>query len=254
VARRDNQFLHLYPKVDTGTGQRWVLADQGKAALNDICGALNSKTDSQLKWLLRLWVSTWQATGPNLKKMMEGLRGVPELSESYLWALSFAMRTVWGPTDGARAQLFLVPDYLALENQLGETRVWQEDPDGKRKPTPEAKALTLFHLLTVIPGCEKLAGPCPRCDRYYIKKRASQTVYCSRRCGNAATAVVRTRERIADERADKLTRATAAMKKWKPAATRQDWKRWVAQKTGIDLRFLTRAVTKGDLVPPHGKR
>ena len=67
--------------------------------------------------------------------------------------------------------------------------------------------MTLFHLLTVIPRCDKIAGPCPRCDRYYIKKRASQTVYCSRRCGNAATAVARTRERIASERRDKLARA-----------------------------------------------
>ena len=44
------------------------------------------------------------------------------------------------------------------------------------------------------------------------------------------------------------------MKKWESMATRQDWKHWVAQKTGIDPRFLTRAVTKGDLVPPKKEK
>jgi hypothetical protein len=44
------------------------------------------------------------------------------------------------------------------------------------------------------------------------------------------------------------------MKKWKSVNTRKDWKHWVAQRTGIDLRFLTRAVTKGDLVPSKKER
>ena len=44
------------------------------------------------------------------------------------------------------------------------------------------------------------------------------------------------------------------MKKWKPTAIRQDWKHWVAKKTGIDPRFLTRAVTKGDLAPPKQEK
>jgi hypothetical protein len=145
-----------------------------------------------------------------------------------------------------------MPDYEALERQLGRERVWL--PNSDLKPTPEAEAIMLFHLLTVNPLCEKLAGPCPRCDRYFIKKRASQKVYCSRRCGNAATAAVRTSERLADERNQKLARASAAMKRWKPTTTRRDWKVWVASKTGIDQRFLTRAITKGDLVPPKQEK
>ncbi len=109
-----------------------------------------------------------------------------------------AMRTIWSPADKAKARLYFVPDYMALEEVFGKPRVWMKGRDGKQVLTPEAEALSLFHLLTVTPDCEKLAGPCPRCDRYYIKKRASQKVYCSRRCGNAATAVGRTRERIAE--------------------------------------------------------
>ena len=246
--RRGKPLLHLFPKVDPGTGKRWSLADQGKAALNEICGALNSETDRKLKFHIRGWVKTWQLSGPNLEKMTK------DVPENRRHALAYAMRTLWGPTDGGQAELFFVPDYLELERLLGEQRVWQNGANDKRKLTPEVEALILFHLLTVAPGCEKIAGPCPRCDRYYIKKRASQKVYCSRRCGNAATAVARTRQRIASERSEKLACARAAVKKWGSASTRQDWKHWVAQKTGIDTRFLTRAVTKGDLVPPKKEK
>lgn len=248
MKRKDNPPLHLFPKIDPGTGKRWTLADQGKAALYEICGALNSETYRELRLHLRAWVEAWQASGPNLKKMFGSLHS-PQRE-----ALTVAMRTIWIPADGAKAELLFVPDYPELERLLGEQRVWLKGVDDKRRLTPEVEAMTLFHLLAVAPGCEKIAGPCLRCGRYYIKKRASQKVYCSRRCGNAATAVVRTRERIADERKEKLVRAKAAMKKWKSTATRQDWKHWVAQKTEIDLRFLTRAVTKGDLVPPDKEK
>ena len=244
--RKDKPLLHHFPKIDPGTGKRWTLADQGKVALNEICGALNSETHRELRFDLRAWVEAWRVSGPNLKKLYGSL---PEPQST---ALTFAMRTIWSPADGAKAELLFVPDYPVLETLLGEKRVWLKKADNKI--TPEVEAMILFHLLTVAPGCEKIAGPCPRCDRYYIKKRASQKVYCSRRCGNAATAVVRTRERIAGERSGKLARASAAVRKWESVSTRQDWKRWVAQKTGIDPRFLTRAVNKGDLVPPQKEK
>lgn len=246
--RKGKPLLHLFPKIDPGTGKRWTLADQGKAALNDVCGALNSGTHRELRFHLRAWVKAWQDSGPNLRKLYS------TLPEPQRMALTVAMRTLWVPAHGAKAELLFVPDYPELEKLLGEERVWLTGTDGNRKLTPDVEAMTLFHLLTVTPGCEKIAGPCPRCDRCFIKKRASQKVYCSRRCGNAATAVARTRERIADERRDKLARAKAAMKKFDLAATRQDWKHWVTQKTGIDPRFLTRAVTKGDLVPPKKEK
>jgi hypothetical protein len=111
----------------------------------------------------------------------------------------------------------------------------------------------LFHVGTLNPEWEKLAGPCARCGRYYLKKRASQKVYCSRRCGNAATAVARTSKRIEAERNDKLRRVKTAIREWRSAKTQQDWKHWVATRAGVDLRFLTRAVNKGDLVPPTTK-
>jgi hypothetical protein len=251
VNRRDKLPLHLFPKIDPGTGKRWSLADQGKAALNEICDSLNSKTRRELRFRLRAWVQAWQASGPNLERMTK------DFAERDRFALTVALRTHWHQTSGAGAELLLLPDYPTMAEFLGEERVWLNGPPGESnswEPTPEARAMMLFHLLTINPLCEKLAGPCPRCDRYYVKKRASQKVYCSRRCGNAATAVERTRERIAGERGEKLARARAAIKKWKATATQQDWKVWVASKTGIDQRFLTRAITKGDLVPPKQEK
>jgi hypothetical protein len=102
----------------------------------------------------------------------------------------------------------------------------------------------MFGTLVTNPLCEKLAGPCARCGNYFIKKRESQKVYCSRRCGNAATAVARTRERIKAEHDKKMERVKAAREQWGRAKTQQDWKRWVSQKTGIDLRFITRNFTE----------
>ena len=247
MGRKIESSLHLFPKKDS-QGKRWTLADQGKAALEEVCGALNSADNRELKFRLRAWVAAWLESGPNLKKIANNL------PENIVFAVVNAMRTIWGPTSGAKAELLFVPDYVALQQLLGKKRVWVKGRNGKRALTPEVEAITLFHLLTVLPGCEKIAGPCPRCDRYYIKKRASQKVYCSRRCGNATTAVARTRERIARERRDKLARAKSALKKWESVSTRKDWKDWVARETGITPRFLTRAVTKGDLVSPEKER
>jgi hypothetical protein len=178
--------------------------------------------------------------GGNLKKMMDG---DPELAK----AVAEVCITRWVPSKTGRAYLVLQPSW---DHILKPERT----PEQVDQMRPERYAALLFHVGTLNPEWDKLAGPCPRCDRYYIKKRASQKVYCSRRCGNAATAVARTRERIASERRDKLARVNAALNRWERATTRQDWKHWVAKKTGIDPRFLTRAVTKGDLVPPKKEK
>jgi hypothetical protein len=222
--------------------------EQRKEDLERFCDLLNSTGQSELRRRLRQLVKAWQDSGPNLEQMTYGSH------KQLLTPLQLICVGHWMPTTTGRAVLYVQPDVHGLEELVGRHRVHEQQPNGRWELTPEANAWIEFGFFTLNPHCEELAGPCARCDRYYIKKRASQKVYCSRRCGNAATAVVRTRERIADERADKLTRAKAAMKKWKPAATRQDWKTWVAGKTGIDQRFLTRAVTKGDLVPPQKEK
>ncbi len=218
-----------------------------------ICAVLNSRTRHELRFHLREWVGAWLTSGPNLKKMIRDT----SLAEVDLLALALAMRTMWGPTDGGQAELLFLPDYLSLETLLGKERVWQDGPDGKRTLTPETEALTLFHLLTVIPDGAKVAGPCARCGNYYIKKRASQKVYCSRRCGQAATAVARTSERLKDEHKDKMKRARAVIKEWNSLKTRPslEWKEWLKKREpDITEKFVTRWANKNELPQPKRER
>lgn len=242
---------HKHPTVGF-SGNRFIWGELHKADLGRVCLLLNSSEFefAEAKKHLRELVKAWQDSGPNLEKMTLGSH------QDLLLAMNMkGIFTVqWMPSRGGRAMLFIHPDYELLATAMGRDRVWRQRPDGVTEPTPEVQALIEFGNLTLNPHCEQLAGPCARCGNYYVKKRASQNVYCSRKCGNAATAVARTAERLKAERKDKLSHARAAMKRWKSAATRQDWKPWVEKETGINSRFLTRAVTKGDLVPPKKEK
>jgi hypothetical protein len=131
----------------------------------------------------------------------------------------------------------------------GVWRVYPKQPDNK---DPHDFAVWMLSFFIDNPMCEKLAGPCARCRNFFIQRRASQTVYCSRRCGNAATALARRREQLSEERDEKLRRVKAALRGWKKNThTREDWKLWVANQVGVHKRFITIAVNKGDLVPPQ---
>ena len=154
--------------------------------------------------------------GGNLKKMMDA---DPELAK----VVTEVCVTRWMPSKTGRAHLVLQPSSeIHSFAKPDATSRWTE--------RPELLAALLFHVGTLNPEWDKLAGPCARCGRYYLKKRASQKVYCSRRCGNAATAVARTRERLAREHADKLRRSQAAMQKWtNESRTKDDWKVCVSE-------------------------
>ncbi len=170
--------------------------------------------------------------GGSLQKMMNGEGLLRHNVETAFWGR-------WWPSKTGRAHLVLQPSAHVLA-----VFRW-----GKARPEPFAQML--FALWTLNPEQDKLAGPCARCGRYYLKKRSSQKVYCSRRCGNVATAVARTRKRLADEHADKLRRAAKAAQKWITARTQDDWKVFVSKREpGITPKFLTRAVNKGELKAP----
>jgi hypothetical protein len=179
----------------------------------------------------------------NLQKMMND---DPELAD----AVAKVCVTRWMPSTNRRADLVLQPS--------AEIQALSPTPDSAQKGKERAELLAalLFHVGTLNPEWDKLAGPCARCKRYYLKKRASQKVYCSRGCGNATTAVVRTRERLAWEHEEKLRRAQAVMRKWTTARTGDDWKVFVSERQpDITPKFLTRAVNKGELKPPtKGKK
>jgi hypothetical protein len=123
-------------------------------------------------------------------------------------------------------------------------------------PTPYQEALRFFVWLITNPKCDKLEGPCARCGNYYMRRSVRNKAYCSRFCGTRATALAATRKRRDEEHADKLLRAAGAAREWTTERTKQGWKPWVSRRhPDITLKFLTRAVNKGELKPPtKGKK
>jgi hypothetical protein len=211
---------------------------------------LNSTEHPELREHLRELVKAWQDSGPNLEKMMWGSH---KHLHNYLEVLY--SRVSWMPTTGGRAMLFVSPDVRQLAELAGQERVY------RKKPTvmfsPEAEAWIDFGLFTLNPHCEELAGPCARCGNYYIKKRASQKVYCSRRCGQAATAVARTSERLKAEHKDKIRRAQAVIREWNTLKTRAalEWKEWLRKREpDITEKFVTRWANKNKLPQPRRER
>lgn len=108
---------------------------------------------------------------------------------------------------------------------------------------------TFFELLTLTDDVrDKFGGPCARCGKYYIKKRASQKVYCSRICGNAATAVIRTRKKWDQERGERLKEANKAMRKWSRLKTTEPFQDWAEKRyPTLTKKFLTRAIHNQEL-------
>lgn len=95
-------------------------------------------------------------------------------------------------------------------------------------------------------------GQCHRCKEYYLNFSGHRNkVYCSRRCATACSAEVTMRKRRMEEKQEKLTRATELCKVWKAAASKEtNWKQWVAKRSELTPKWLTRAVNRGELQPP----
>jgi hypothetical protein len=223
-----------------------AFGEQGKRELEFfICNALNSTEKPELRESLRRIVAAWQASGPNLEKMMYD-------NLDLFQRVAVACRAHWTPQNDGRAILMLMPDYME-----GQEQKMRRGDDGVLQPTPEAEALVLFHFLTLNREWDKLAGHCARCGNYYVKKRTSQQVYCSRRCGNAATAVVRTRAKLDAEHKKKMLRAKALIREWNKlkGRSRLVWKEWLRkQEPSITDKFVTRRVNTGELPEPKAGR
>ena len=59
------------------------------------------------------------------------------------------------------------------------------------------------------------------------------------------------RKRRMEEKQEKLARVRELCKVWKPAASKEtDWKQWVAKRARLTPKWLTRAVNRGELLPP----
>jgi hypothetical protein len=105
-------------------------------------------------------------------------------------------------------------------------------------------------------ACEKLGGPCTKCDRYYIKQTLRDSEFCSRKCASHAT-----QTRINKELHEKkLDASRSAIKNYRSRPKKyagMGWKQWVELATedefpqdAITAKFLTRAVNNGELRPP----
>lgn len=212
--------------VDALNGKRlWSVMDEKPG--DKEFGDYNQKLQTTPA-LLRHIVKSWWASGPNLRKLR---RSQPALCAAVdrVWKAN-PIELVWG--DSGRAAFI-----TALTNA----------PCG----TPQEEALRFFLVLITNPQWHKLAGPCARCGNYYVKKKATQKVYCSRKCGNNATALANTRQRRKNQHDEKLRRADAAAAMWVKARTKLDWKPWVSRKEpDITAKFLTRAVNEAQLKPP----
>jgi hypothetical protein len=193
--------------------------------LQSICYLLNSQEPQELCSELRSLVKVWHKSGPNLAKMLK--------DDGVLDARVKHGRTILVPTRTGKGHLLWLPAPRDV-NPLS----WKD------------QALSHFMDLIVNPQWHKLGGPCERCGKYYVKKTARQKVYCSRRCGSANTAMASTRRKREEQRADKMRRAQAAADNWAKVRTRQPWKWWVSVQTKITVKWLTRAVNRGDLRVP----
>jgi uncharacterized Zn finger protein (UPF0148 family) len=188
---------------------------------------------------LRYFVEIWDCSGRNLERMWQ---------EHYLECLFidkfFAKRPIqllWGDQDRA-----------------GFIHTFLDDHGS----TPDEEAARFFLTLIWNSENEKLRGPCAGCGRYYIRRTAGNTTYCSRSCGTRATAIAATMRKRASEHEDKLRRARAAIEEFarqqhkakheRKRRTNTEWKEWVSTlEPEITRNFLTRAVNKGELKPPQ---
>ncbi len=238
---KDREFFGSWVD-DSGQRHRLKLLTANPATIEDlefICAVLNKTQGAEeTSRKLTQLVTEWQESGPNLAKMMAA--NLP------LWhTLANSCHAAWTITKTGGAYIHLEPG-IALP-KYGHSRTRAEEK--------EAQAVILFYLLTLGPW-EKLGGPCPRCGKYFIKKRANHKIYCGRRCGSLASAKVSTRKKLNEDIAGKVLRARTEIQEWDvlkrhPAI---DWKQWVHKREpDISPKWLTRAVNnyeKYKLGPP----
>ncbi len=202
-------------------------ADRG---LSYAAKVLNSNTPRGRR--LRRLVALWQASGPDTSKLFA--------EHPRLWA---QFLSAWKPSP-----------MLTRTGAVGLGFGFNAGAEGSMPNLAGERfaAMAIFGALLANPQWDKLGGPCARCQRYYIKNRTSQKVYCSAKCGSETTAISASQKRFEEERAEKLKLAEDWLNKFRkqqgPNATH--WKEWIAEHSGLDKRFLAQAARRGDLEPP----
>ncbi len=214
--------------------------DLGTGGLHVICDRLNLPEGDVEREELRRLVGNWQASGPDIGLMCHDNPGLRE-------KLRDCMRLSYEPNFGPIASLAVLPSLAPEGKRSAGTQSYSQEDAAK------LRAFSSFWLLTLNPLWARLAGPCARCGNYFLRKRSTQRVYCSRRCGNASTAVARTRARLEIEHLEKTQRAKAAICAWNALETREehDWLVWLGKREpGLTGKFITRHVNAGKLPEP----
>jgi hypothetical protein len=100
-------------------------------------------------------------------------------------------------------------------------------------------------------------GACPRCERFYVRKTAKQSIYCSHRCASQVTARRATEKARAQKHAEKLLLVQQELNRWeklkRKGRTQKPWKQWVVDacpEAEIKISFLTRAMNNRELQIP----
>jgi len=183
---------------------------------------------SEMKRELRRLITLWEKSEQNLSELF---KQNPMLQDCCTKGSTYLI-----PSREGKSQLGWLPD---LSKYVG---------------TPQGiNALRHFVYFLVNPLANKLSGPCPRCNKYFLKEFAHNTKYCKRTCGARDTAETATQKRRQNERTEKLMKVRELICKWEKLNRRGDWKKWVAQDPTITPKWLTRAVNRGDLFPPLGE-
>jgi hypothetical protein len=175
---------------------------------------------------LRRLTRTWFESGPNTRKLLA--------NDPVLMSELNNFRVNLIPTGTGRAQL-----------------MWFTLPVETNKPDSSSLAYGHFISFLLNPENRKLAGPCKKCDRYYIKKTKRRVVFCTDTCGSQYTSREWNRSRANEDQARKLQRAQRCLLQWANTKTRMTWKDFVHRETTISKNFLTRVEKRGLLVPPE---
>ncbi len=213
-----------------------IVATDALSGLEALIAELNHREGE--KWSpsaleLRSIVKQWQDSGPNLWKLFGANPG--------LWAeTQHSFKPSLIPTKSGNANMRLLdnagaPGVMVNLGQIG-IRFY---------------AVVWFNALTLNPFWHKLGGPCDRCEKYYIKTRRDQKVYCGRGCGRFVSAKKSTRKRLDGERTKKVDRVQTLIREWDALRIRpqMDWKQWVHRRDNdISPKWLTTAIND-----KHGK-
>lgn len=100
----------------------------------------------------------------------------------------------------------------------------------------------------------RLGGPCPKCGRFYLRKKAHEQVYCSTRCNVRDKAQAAMQKKRHAAHAAELQKVQKAIMLWQEKKKQGDWRAWVDLQTGISPRKLAVWVGKGWIEAPRAKR